>query len=137
MSSKLVSSLQYRFNRVIKCFHSVWLESLYRVHLVVCNGEFLTDDEKNLITLHTRYLLIHNKKNNPNFWITFLPYIIRKQKNGNYYMHYVILMKVHPINFEGNGIDVKSEFEKALEVAYFDDVYLVTDKNSTESEDCD
>ena len=80
MSSKLVSSLGYRFKRVVKCFHKVWLDSLYRVHLVVCNSKFLDDDQKDLIKLHTRALLVHNRKCNPNFWITCLPYVLRKQK---------------------------------------------------------
>ena len=40
MSSKLVSSLGYRFKRVVKCFHEVWLDSLYRVHLVINNSKF-------------------------------------------------------------------------------------------------
>ena len=40
MRSKLVSSLGYRFKRVVKCFHEVWLDSLYRVHLVISNSEF-------------------------------------------------------------------------------------------------
>ena len=81
--------------------------------------------------------LVHNRKCNPNFWITCLPYIIREQKNGNYYMDYVILVKVDPINFTEYGFDVKIDFEKALESAYFDDVCLVTDEDSAGSEDSD
>ena len=73
MSSKLVSSLGYSF-------HEVWLDSLYRVHLVINNSKFLDDDQKDLIKLHTRALLVHNRKCNPNFWITCLPYVLRKQK---------------------------------------------------------
>ena len=137
MSSKLVSSLGYRFKRVVKCFHEVWLDSLYRVHLVINNSKFLDDDKKDLIKLHTRALLVHNRICNPNFWITCLPYVLRKQKNGNYYMDYVILLKVDPINFSDNGIDVKIDCEKVLESAYFDDVCLVTDEDSTGSEDSD
>ena len=64
MSSKLVSSLGYRFKRVVKCFHEVSLDSLYRVHLVISNSEFLDDDQKYLIQLHTRALLVHNRKCN-------------------------------------------------------------------------
>ena len=61
--------------------------------------------------------------------------VLRKQENGNYYMDYVILLKVDPINFAENGIDVKVYSEKALESAYFDDVCLITDGDSTGSED--
>ena len=137
MSSKLVSSLGYRFKRVVKCFHEVWLYSLYRVHLVISNSKFLDDDQKDLIKLHARALLVHNRKCDPNFWITCLPYILRKQKNGNYYMDYIILVNVDPINFAKNGIDVKVDCEKVLESAYFDDVCLVTDGDSIGSEDSD
>ena len=137
MSSKLVSSLGYRFKRVVKCFHEDWLDSLYRVHLVINSSKFLDDDQKDLIKLHTRALLVHNRKCNPNFWITCLPYVLRKQKNGNYYMDYIILVKVDPINFSENGIDVKVDCEKVLESANFDDVCLVTDGDSTASVDSD
>ena len=78
ISSKLVSSLGYRFKRIVKCFHEVWLDSLYRVHLVISNSEFLDDDQKDLIKLHTQALLVYNRKFNPNFWITCLPYLLRK-----------------------------------------------------------
>ena len=137
MSSKLVSSLGYRFRRVVKCFHEVWLDSLYRVHLVISNSKFLDDDKKDLVKLHTRALLVHNRKFNPNFWITCLPYVLRKQKNGNYYMDYVILVKVDPVNFAENGIDVKGDREKVLESVYFDEMCLVTDGDDTGSEDSD
>ena len=56
------------------------------------------------------------------------------KKNGNYYMDYVILVTVGPINFAENRIDIKVDHEKALESAYFDDVCLVTDGDSTGSE---
>ena len=46
MSRKLVSSLGYRFKRVVKCFHEVWLDSLYRVHLVINNSKLLDDDKR-------------------------------------------------------------------------------------------
>ena len=105
--------------------------------MVISNSEFLDDDQKDLIKLHTRALLVHNRKCNPNFWITCLPYVLKKQKNGNYYMDYIILVKVDPINFAENGIDVKVNCEKALESAYFDDVCLVTDGDITGSEDSD
>ena len=62
---------------------------------------------------------------------------IKETKNGNFYMDYVILVKVDPINFEDYGIDVKADCEKALESAYFDDVCLVTDGDITGSEDFD
>ena len=62
---------------------------------------------------------------------------IKETKNGNYYMDYVILVKVDRINFSENGIDVKIDCEKVLESAYFDDVCLVTDGDSTGSEDPD
>ena len=137
MSSKLVSSLGYRFKRVVKCFNEVLLDSLYRVHLVISNSEFLDDDQKDLIKLHTRALLVHNRKCNPNFWITCLPYVLRKQKKGKYCMDYVILVKVDPINFAANRIDVKVDCEKALESAYFDDACLATDGDSTGSEHSD
>ena len=137
MSSKLVSSLGYRFKRVVKCLHKIWLDSLYKVHLVISNSEFLDDDQKDLIKLHTCGLLVHNRKCNPNFWITCLPYIIRKQKNGNYYMDYVIPVKVDPVNFIENRLEVKIDCEKALESAYFDDVCLITDEDSRGSEDSD
>ena len=52
-------------------------------------------------------------------------------------MNYVILVKVDPINFAKNGIDVNVECERPLESAYFDDVCLVTDGDSTGSEDSD
>ena len=58
MNSKLVSSLGYRFKRVVECFHEVWLD---RVHLVISNSEFLDDDQKDPIKLHTRALLVHNR----------------------------------------------------------------------------
>ena len=50
-------------------------------------------------------------------------------------MDYVILVKVDPINFTENGIYVKIDCEKSLESAYFDDVCLVTDEDSTGSEE--
>ena len=62
---------------------------------------------------------------------------IKETKNSNYYMDYVILVKVDPINFAENGTDVKVDCKKALESAYFDDVCLVTDGDSTGSEDSD
>ena len=62
---------------------------------------------------------------------------IKETKNGNYYMDYIILVKVDSINFAENGIDVKVDCEKALESAYFDDVCLVTYGDSTVSEDFD
>ena len=46
----------------------------------------------------------------------------------------VILVKVDPINFTENRIDVKVYYEKALERAYFDDMCFVTDVYSTGSE---
>ena len=52
-------------------------------------------------------------------------------------MDYVILVKVDPINFAENGIDVKVDCEKALESGYFGYMCLVIDGDSTGSEDSD
>ena len=52
-------------------------------------------------------------------------------------MDYVILVKGDAKNFAENGIDVKIDCEKALQSAYFDDVCLVTDGDSTGSEHSD
>ena len=40
-------------------------------------------------------------------------------------MDYIILVKVDPINFAENGIEVQVDCETVLESAYFDDVRIL------------
>ena len=107
MSSKLLGSLQYRLRKVVsQSLVIVWQDSLFRLHAVFYGNEFLNNFEQEIIKINMREILIHNRKNNPNYFYTCFPYELRKQENYAYklYMDYVIDFIAKPGDFEENGI---------------------------------
>ena len=67
MSSKLLGSLQYRLSKVVpQNLIILWQDSLFRIHAVFYSKELLSDHEREVVKVHTREILISNRKNNTN-----------------------------------------------------------------------
>ena len=99
------------------------------VHAIFDSKLFLSDDTVSPIKEHVREILFRNKKLNPNYWCTCLPY---KLQNGGYHkdslrMDYIILMPLSCKIFLWNGIDLSRENELLLTNRWYDDVILTFD----------
>ena len=107
-------------------FITVWLDNDRMVHAIFDSKLFLSDDTVSAIKEHVREILFRNKKLNPNYWCTCLPY---KLQNGGYHkdslrMDYIILMPLSCKFFLWNGIDLSRENELLLTNCWYDDVIL-------------
>ena len=94
MSNKLLGCLQYRLGKVVpqKNFKIVWKDASFRVHAVFYGNEFLSDSGQDVVKANVREILIHNCKNNPNYWCACLPHELNRANGGSFtlYMDYVI-----------------------------------------------
>ena len=127
MSSKLLGSLQTRLNRVFDSkFVTVWLDSLYRVPAEFLLESFLSPSETDILLSNVRELHTHNFPENPNYWVTCLPYL--EKINGELLpVDYVILGKLHPSYFDSSDLFINSEeLEKDLYCAWYSNL-IVTD----------
>ena len=50
----------------------VWKDASFRIHAVFYGNEFFSDSEQDVVQANVREILIHNRKNNPNYWCTCL-----------------------------------------------------------------
>ena len=67
MSSKLLGSLQSRFDKVFSSrFDTVLRDQNNYIHIVLYRNEFLSDEDISIVKCNTKKLLVHNKQNNPN-----------------------------------------------------------------------
>ena len=100
--------------------------------------EYLNNSEQDVIKSNTKELLIHNRKNNPNYTCICLPYEFRKESNYAYstsfYMDYVIAFHTNPRDFQANGIDLVSDRLLLFEREYLEVLELVSDNDSSSSE---
>ena len=75
MSSKLLGCLQYTLTKVVhQNLVIVWQDTSFRIHAPFYGDKFLNDSERDTTKAHSREILIHNHKNNPNYWCTCLPF---------------------------------------------------------------
>ena len=56
-----------------------WQGTLFRIHAVSYGDEFLSASETDIVKAHSRNILIHNYKNNPNYGCTCAPYELKKE----------------------------------------------------------
>ena len=127
MSSKLLGSLQSRFNKVFTLkFGTVWCDKKNYIHIVLYGNEFLSDEDISIAKSNTKELLIHNKWNNLKLWCTCLPYELKNQPSDGYAlaMDYVILISVRPQNFSANGMDLLPDKEQFLNELYYNDLLI-------------
>ena len=106
MNSKLLCCLQYRLNKVVhQNLVIVWQYTSFRIHAVFYGDKFLNDSERNFGKAHSGEILIHNRKNNPNYWCTCLPYGLRQEKlcGSSLYMDYVIIFPGNTKRFSGES----------------------------------
>lgn len=137
MSSKLLGCLQYRLGKVIsQDLRIVWEDTLFRIHVVFYGNEFLNESERDVVIKNAREILIHNRKNNPEYWCTCLPYELRREKHctSTLYMDYVILLTAKPGDFQENGIDLLPDRQLCYENNYFEGLELVSDSASSSDE---
>ena len=140
MSDKLLKSLQYGLSKVVpQKLAVVWEDSLFRLHAVFYGNEFLNNSEQEIIKTNTREILIHNRKNKPNYSYTCLPYELRKQVNcaygTNLCMDYVIGFHTKSDDFEENGIDLLTDRLLSFERNFLDQLELVSDTDTISSSD--
>ena len=72
-------------------FNTVWLDTIQRVHAEFDSNLFLSISEINILKSNVREILHYNHRSNKNYWITCLPYNLRKIEEGILYQDYVIL----------------------------------------------
>ena len=109
MSSKLLGCLQYRLNKVShQDLVTVWQDTSFRIHAVFYGDKFLNDSERDTVKAHSREILNHNRKNNPNFWCKSFSYELRQEKRcgSSLYMDYVMIFPGKSSDFQENGIDL-------------------------------
>ena len=96
----------------------IWLDTSFRIHAIFYGDEFFKRAEVDLVKEHARDILIDNRKRNVNFWSTFLPYGLKKEKNFSYslYMDYIISLKIHPSYIDENGIDISLQNEQIWKI---------------------
>ena len=99
------------------------------VHAVFDSKLFLSDDTVSVIKEHVGEILFRNKKLNPNYWCTCLPYKLQK---GGYHkdslrVDYIILMPLSSKCFLSNGMDLSRENKLLLTNSWYDDVILTFD----------
>ena len=94
--------------------------------------------ERDAVEAHNREILIHNCKNNLNYWCTCLPYKLRQEKRcaSSLYMDYIIIFPEIPNDIQENGIDLLSHRQIMMEKIYFERLELLSDGalSSTELE---
>ena len=119
MSSKLLGCLWYRLYKLFPLrFQMIWLDTSFRIHAIFYGNEFFKRAEVDLVKEHARDILIDNRKRNVNFWSTFLPYGLKKEKNFSYslYMDYIISLKIHPSYIDENEIDISLQNEQIWKI---------------------
>ena len=123
---------------ILKIFINLKLLVSFRIHAVFYGDKFLNDSKRDTFKAHSREILIHNRKNNPNYWCTCLPYGLRQEKlcGSSLYMDYVIIFAGIPCDFQENGIDLLPHSQIKLEKIYFEGPELLSDSalSSDESE---
>ena len=105
----MLGSLQYRLSKVVaQTLITVWQDSLFRIHAVFYGNEYLNDHKREVVKVHTREILISNRKNNTDYSYTSLPYELRREKhcNTSLYMDYVISFHALLDDIQQNGIDL-------------------------------
>ena len=118
MSSKLRGCFQYRLNKVVhQNLRTVWQDTSFRIHAVFYGDKFLNDSERDTVKGHSREILIHSRKNNPDYWFTYLPYELTQEKlcGSSLCMDYVIIFPGIPSDFQENGIDFLPDRQIKLE----------------------
>ena len=139
MSCKIIGSLRLKLSKVIspQYLHIVYLDSDLRLHAVFYGEDFLDESQFEIIRKITREILIENKKKNPWFSYTCLPYELKQRKGGGgeLYMDYVVVLSVHPDDFASNKIDLLPERQFFHEREFLDTVELVSDTDSDTSSD--
>ena len=69
MSSKLHGCLNYRLKKVVpQKLVIVWQGTSFRIHAVFYGDDFLSASQRGIVKAHSREILIHNCKNNLNYW---------------------------------------------------------------------
>ena len=69
ISSKLLGCLEQRLNKIVPQKLVIdWQDTLLRIHAVFYSDEFLSASETDIVEAHSRDILIHNCKNNRNYW---------------------------------------------------------------------
>ena len=134
MSSKLLSCLQYRLNKVVhQNLVFVWQGTSFRIHAVFYGDKFLDDSERDTVKAHSREILIHDRKNSPNYWCKCLPYELRREKrcDSSLYMDYVMIFPGIPSDFQENDIDLLRHRQIMLVKIYFEGLELLSDSASS------
>ena len=85
MSSRLLGCIQFQLDKLFPDFITIWLDRDHMVHVVFSIKLFLSDDAVSVIKDCIREILFQNKKLNPNYWCTCLPYELRKE----------VIIKIH------------------------------------------
>ena len=137
MSSKLLGCLQYRLNKVVhQNVIIVWQDTSFRIHAVFYGDNFFNDFEGDTVKAHSREILFHNPKNNPNYWCTCLPYELKQEKlcGSSLYMDYVIICQGIPSDFQENGMDLLPHRQIMLEKIYFERQEPLSDSASSSDE---
>ena len=118
ISSKLLGSLQSRFNKVFfSKFDIVWFHQNNSIHIVLYGNWFLSDEGIFIVKYNTKKLLFYNKWNNPNLWCTCLPYKLKNRSSPQGHdlvMDYVISILVRAQTFSVNGVDLLHNWEDFL-----------------------
>ena len=72
---------------------------------------FLSASQRDIVQAHSREILIHNRKDNPNYWCSCLPNKLRKEKccGSTLCIDYVTIFPGIPSNFQDNRIDLVPE----------------------------
>ena len=114
----------------------VWKDASFRIHAVFYGNEFFSDSEQDVVQANVREILIHNRKNNPNYWCTCLPYEFNRANSGSFilYMDYVILCLARPGDFQENAVDLLPERQLFLEKSYIKELEIVSDSASSSDE---
>ena len=96
----------------------------------------LNDSRRDTVKAHSREILIHNRKNNSNYWCTCLLYELRQEKrcSSSLYMDYVINFPGIPSDFQENSIDLLPHRQIMLEKIYFEGLELLSDSASSSDE---
>ena len=98
--------------------------------LAVFDGKlFLSDDTVSVIKEHVREILFRNKKLNPYYWCTCLPYKLQKRgyHKDSLRLDYIIFMPLSSKFFLSNGIDLSREYELVPTNSWYDDAILTFD----------
>ena len=95
MTGKLLGSLQTRPNRGFRSKSNIaWLNKLQAVHAELESNLFLSDTEIDILKSNVPEILHYNHCLNKIYWVTGLPYNLRKIEEGILYQDYTILGKL-------------------------------------------